>query len=183
MNCPWCGYRNLASANFCGGCGRSLTLDVVCPACDSKNPSEHRLCDACGTPLAHPHGLEADLGGRRKLTLRVAFVGRQWETFSAHVAPLMHRRRWSPPSSPPPVAYPKSGWWPAPPPSPGERCPPPPDSCTLAGSPFLQVRTRAGPGGCWPQVCWLQPSASLAWDPRTRRRVRPNWLCSPWPWG
>ena len=53
----------------------------------------------------------------------------------------LHRRcRWSPPPSPQPVAYPKSGWWPAPPRSPGERCPPPPDSCTLAGSPFLQVR-------------------------------------------
>ena len=53
----------------------------------------------------------------------------------------LHRRcRWSPPSSPQPVAYPKSGWWPAPPRTPSERCPPPPDSCTLAGSPFLQVR-------------------------------------------
>ena len=51
MTCPWCNYENVASAEFCGDCGRSLQTEVVCAACDRANPGANRFCDACGAQL------------------------------------------------------------------------------------------------------------------------------------
>ena len=51
MTCPWCNYENVASAEFCGDCGRSLQSEVVCAACDRANPGANRFCDECGAQL------------------------------------------------------------------------------------------------------------------------------------
>ena len=51
MVCPWCSFENVASARYCGDCGRSLQFDSICGSCGSPNPAQHTFCDACGESL------------------------------------------------------------------------------------------------------------------------------------
>ncbi len=50
--CPKCGMKNAASANFCSSCGGSLEKrTVTCPGCKSIQPSGAKFCSECGASL------------------------------------------------------------------------------------------------------------------------------------
>jgi serine/threonine protein kinase len=51
MKCPNCHTENPQGAEFCGGCGQSLTIEITCSQCGHKNPKDFKFCNKCGQPL------------------------------------------------------------------------------------------------------------------------------------
>jgi hypothetical protein len=54
VRCAVCQAENDAEANYCKGCGASLSpcKGVDCPACGTPNEGDARFCDHCGTALS-----------------------------------------------------------------------------------------------------------------------------------
>jgi class 3 adenylate cyclase len=62
MLCPSCGKAILEGVQFCGFCGKYLSL--ICPICRFENPPDFRYCGKCGNLLVNieqhlPFGLES----------------------------------------------------------------------------------------------------------------------------
>jgi len=51
VDCPACGERNDADANFCDSCGAALETAVSCPSCGAENDADANFCDSCGAAL------------------------------------------------------------------------------------------------------------------------------------
>ena len=54
MKCPKCQTENREGAQFCGGCGQPLQLELMCLQCGHSNPKNFRFYDECGQALAEP---------------------------------------------------------------------------------------------------------------------------------
>ncbi len=48
VRCHKCNENNDAAANYCNGCGASLSKSVACPKCGELNDPDARYCDNCG---------------------------------------------------------------------------------------------------------------------------------------
>lgn len=48
--CVFCKFENRPNANFCGGCGKSLS-DIICTECQFENPNIASFCEGCGQKL------------------------------------------------------------------------------------------------------------------------------------
>ena len=51
MKCPHCQAENPEGVKFCGGCGRSISIELTCPQCGHKNPQSVKFCHECGHSL------------------------------------------------------------------------------------------------------------------------------------
>lgn len=49
--CSACGFRSLATAKFCGGCGNLLSKNTICRACGATADPDDRFCTQCGNRL------------------------------------------------------------------------------------------------------------------------------------
>lgn len=68
MKCSNCQSDNPAGANFCGGCGSPLNIQL-CPACDYENPPAFKFCGKCGVSLETEepnHPSTESLGSQRE---------------------------------------------------------------------------------------------------------------------
>lgn len=70
MKWPDCQFNNPEGMNFCGKCGR--VLSISCPECGHENPPDFELCDLCGNVLAR--GIELPDYARRSLEMAMGLA-------------------------------------------------------------------------------------------------------------
>ncbi len=80
-DCGGCGRSNRAGAQFCGGCGATLT--TRCPACGCPAEADERFCTQCGASLdagpASPAQPASAEGEHKQVTVLFADVARSME--------------------------------------------------------------------------------------------------------
>jgi len=69
FQCETCGHQNIAEADSCKGCGKSLSRH--CAQCSISLPAGARFCPQCGTPVDKPAAPSTNQpeGERRRLTV------------------------------------------------------------------------------------------------------------------
>lgn len=53
MNCKYCGNEINENDEFCGNCGKSLTINNICPFCGTENEDGDIFCGKCGKNMSH----------------------------------------------------------------------------------------------------------------------------------